>query len=193
MATAPSVPFLELIDVTRRFGGVLAVNGLQLVLERGTIHGLIGPNGSGKSTTFNLISGLTTLTTGRIRFKGCDITCTAPHRLAAIGIATDLSSNGPIRRMHCGRKCAAGQPVRLALHFCRHGALHPDAIGRTANASGTPQPRSWRCSVSTVDLTNECATCLIAIRRPWPLRTRSLPVPSSCCWISQPRGSLTAR
>ncbi len=61
---------LEIRDVTKRFGGVTAVNNCSLALAPGKIYGLIGPNGSGKTTLFNCITGLETRDEGEIHFKG---------------------------------------------------------------------------------------------------------------------------
>ena len=65
-----SVPFLEVDNITMRFGGLTAVDGLSFRVEHGQIHGLIGPNGAGKTTTFNMISGYYTPTEGTIRLRG---------------------------------------------------------------------------------------------------------------------------
>ena len=64
---------LELKQLSRHFGGVRAVDGLELTVDKGQIFGLIGPNGSGKSTTVNLVTGLFAPTSGRILFDGADI------------------------------------------------------------------------------------------------------------------------
>ena len=78
---------LELANLSRHFGGVKAVDGLDLQVRQGEILGLIGPNGSGKSTTVNLIAGLYQPTSGSLRFKGQDIDHLAPHERAQLGIA----------------------------------------------------------------------------------------------------------
>lgn len=78
---------LELIQVSRHFGGVRAVDELDMQVKQGEILGLIGPNGSGKSTTVNLIAGLYKPTAGSIRFKGDELTNRATHERAALGIA----------------------------------------------------------------------------------------------------------
>ncbi|MEI8400594.1 MAG: ABC transporter ATP-binding protein [Alcaligenaceae bacterium] len=65
---------LELKQVTRKFGGLVAVNQLDMQIYPNTIHGLIGPNGAGKSTAFDLISGLTALTSGAVYLEGRDMT-----------------------------------------------------------------------------------------------------------------------
>ena len=78
---------LEAKNLSRHFGGVKAVDGLDLTVHKGEILGLIGPNGSGKSTTVNLIAGLYAPTTGTLSFDGHDIGALPPHRRAELGIA----------------------------------------------------------------------------------------------------------
>ena len=78
---------LELKGVSRHFGGVRAVDGLDLSVEQGQIFGLIGPNGSGKSTTVNLVTGLFPLTAGSIAFDGQDLGTLATHLRIGRGVA----------------------------------------------------------------------------------------------------------
>lgn len=77
---------LKLENVTIRFGGLVAVDGVNLTVEKGSIQALIGPNGAGKSTMFNLITGIYTPTEGTISFKGKVISGNKPYRIAASGI-----------------------------------------------------------------------------------------------------------
>jgi branched-chain amino acid transport system ATP-binding protein len=79
--------FLELHGVTKRFGGLVAVNDVSLTVEQGQIYSLIGPNGAGKTTLFNLISAVFAPTDGRILFEGRDLTRLPTHALAKLGIA----------------------------------------------------------------------------------------------------------
>jgi branched-chain amino acid transport system ATP-binding protein len=78
---------LDLENLTKHFGGVRAVDGVNLKVNAGEILGLIGPNGSGKSTMVNLICGLFPLTAGRVVFKGQDISNLPPHERVSLGIA----------------------------------------------------------------------------------------------------------
>ncbi|MBI4487878.1 MAG: ABC transporter ATP-binding protein [Deltaproteobacteria bacterium] len=80
-------PILELCEVTKRFGGVTAVNRCSLSLAPGRIYGLIGPNGSGKTTLFNCITGVEVREEGEIRFKGERIDGLKPHQVARRGIS----------------------------------------------------------------------------------------------------------
>ncbi len=72
---------IDVQNVSKRFGGLRAVNNCSLRVERGSITGLIGPNGAGKSTLFNLVAGNITPDTGKIMFDGQDVTGLKPHEL----------------------------------------------------------------------------------------------------------------
>jgi branched-chain amino acid transport system ATP-binding protein len=77
---------IEITDVTKKFGGLRAVDGVSLSIHRGEIFSLIGPNGSGKSTVFNLVTGVFPVTSGRIMVLGRDIKGLRPHQVAALGV-----------------------------------------------------------------------------------------------------------
>lgn len=77
---------LELQNVEKHFGGVRAIDNFSLKLEHGKIYGLIGPNGAGKTTIFNNITGIYAPSAGKIFFNGEDITGSAPHKVAQLGI-----------------------------------------------------------------------------------------------------------
>ena len=78
---------LAIDNLSHRFGRLVAVNGLSMLVEPGELRAVIGPNGAGKTTFFNLVSGLYTPTSGRIYFDGRDITALPPHARVALGIA----------------------------------------------------------------------------------------------------------
>ncbi|WP_201192882.1 ABC transporter ATP-binding protein [Pseudomonas fluorescens] len=80
-------PILSTQELTRSFGGVVAVSGLNLEIHANEILGLIGPNGAGKSTTFNLISGFYKPTSGLLSIDGADVTGMAPESISHLGIA----------------------------------------------------------------------------------------------------------
>ncbi len=77
---------LELREVTKRFGGLVAVDNVDLDIEEGEIRAIIGPNGAGKTTLFNLITGNYPVTEGRIKYNGKDITGLSPHEIASRGL-----------------------------------------------------------------------------------------------------------
>ena len=78
---------LEVKNLTKKFGGLTAVNDFSFEIKRGEFLGLIGPNGAGKTTVFNLISGFEKPSSGRIRFNGIDITGMKPYKIVNLGIA----------------------------------------------------------------------------------------------------------
>jgi len=90
---------LEVEGAVKRFGGLVAVNGVSFRLEQGEILGLIGPNGSGKTTLFNLITGVHPPSAGRIRFQGRRIDGLKPHRICKLGIARTFQVVKPLRRL----------------------------------------------------------------------------------------------
>lgn len=77
---------LRLENVTKRFGGLVAVNDLSFAVEKRSIHALIGPNGSGKSTSINMINGTFAPTSGKIFFQDQDITNLSMHKIAQAGM-----------------------------------------------------------------------------------------------------------
>jgi branched-chain amino acid transport system ATP-binding protein len=78
---------LETRELSKSFGALAAVNGVNLRVAAGTLHSIIGPNGAGKTTLFNLLTGQFPPSAGRISFDGRDITGTRAHRIAHLGLA----------------------------------------------------------------------------------------------------------
>jgi branched-chain amino acid transport system ATP-binding protein len=83
---AASAPVLELRGLTKRFGGLAAVNDVSFAVREGGISGLIGPNGAGKTTIFNLVTGVYKVSGGEVQFRGRPITDLEPYKIADIGI-----------------------------------------------------------------------------------------------------------
>jgi ABC-type branched-subunit amino acid transport system ATPase component len=77
---------LETVELTRSFGGVTAVDRATVTFQHGKVNALIGPNGSGKTTFFNCVTGMIKPDSGRVTYRGSDITGKAPHRIARAGI-----------------------------------------------------------------------------------------------------------
>ncbi|RLG87790.1 MAG: ABC transporter ATP-binding protein [Thermoprotei archaeon] len=78
---------LEVVNVTKRFGGLVALDNVSLKVPEGKIIGLIGPNGAGKTTLFNIITGYIKPDKGKVLFKGIDITGKPPYEICKLGIA----------------------------------------------------------------------------------------------------------
>lgn len=78
---------LQVEGITKRFGGLVAVNAVGFGLAAGEVLSVVGPNGAGKTTLFNLITGVLRPDSGRVLLDGQDVTGTKPHRLAEMGIA----------------------------------------------------------------------------------------------------------
>ncbi|SER68328.1 ABC transporter ATP-binding protein [Natrinema salaciae] len=90
---------LEVDGLTKKFGGLVAVDDFSLEVEEGEIVGLIGPNGSGKSTVFNCIMGIYDVTDGAVRFDGADITDDATHEVVNKGLSRVSQESNPIQEM----------------------------------------------------------------------------------------------
>ena len=114
-------PVLECRSVERRFGGIVALNGIDIRIERGEIFGLVGPNGCGKTTLTNAITGFYPPQRGRIRLNGRDITGFAPHAIARLGVARTFQNLALFN----------GMSVLDNILLGRHIHMKP-SVGRTA-------------------------------------------------------------
>ena len=101
-------PQLELRGVTKRFGGVAAVDGVSFEVAKGDIVGIIGPNGAGKTTLLNCISGTQRLDRGDIRLNGSSIAGISPHRVAKLGIGRTFQIVKPFGSMTVRENAAIG-------------------------------------------------------------------------------------
>ena len=99
---------LALDKVNKRFGGLQAVHNLSFDVDEGEIVGLIGPNGAGKSTLFNLINGVFAPETGKISFRGDDITGARPFDIARLGLARTHQIVQPMMNMTVVQNCMVG-------------------------------------------------------------------------------------
>jgi ABC-type branched-subunit amino acid transport system ATPase component len=103
---------LENCNVTKRFGGLVAVDQLDLRVPKGNISSLIGPNGAGKTTIFNVITGIYTPDSGKIIFRNEDISGLKPHQIVSKGIARTLQNIRLFKDMTCLENVMAGQHCR---------------------------------------------------------------------------------
>lgn len=107
-------PILAIEGVSKRFGGLHAVNEASLAVEAGRITAVIGPNGAGKTTLFALITGFLTPTSGRILYNGAEITGTPPHRLARQGIVRTFQIVQPFAGLSVLENIAVGAHLHIA-------------------------------------------------------------------------------
>ncbi|MEG6615536.1 ABC transporter ATP-binding protein [Peptococcaceae bacterium 1198_IL3148] len=103
---------LELQNATIRFGGLTAVDGVNMTINKGTIRALIGPNGAGKSTIFNIITGIYPPSSGKVLFQGEDITGLNPYRITHRGIARTFQNIRLFKTMTVLENVKIGQHCR---------------------------------------------------------------------------------
>lgn len=109
---------LECRAIERRFGGIVAVTGVDLQIKKGQIFGLVGPNGSGKTTVTNTITGFYPPNKGSILLNGKDITGTKPHRVAGLGVARTFQNLALFN----------GMSVLDNIMLGRHIHMHPGVL-----------------------------------------------------------------
>lgn len=90
---------LQVENVTKRFGGLVALNGIDLQVEQGEIVGVIGPNGAGKSTLLNVIAGVHKPTSGSVRLRGKTLSGLSPDKICRQGVARTFQIPHPFNRM----------------------------------------------------------------------------------------------
>jgi len=100
-------PLLELQNVSRRFGGLVAVNDVTVKINQGEIVGLLGPNGAGKTTLVNVVTGVHPATSGKVLFEGRDITRMPPFRIARSGLSRTFQIVQPFPKMTVVENVAA--------------------------------------------------------------------------------------
>jgi branched-chain amino acid transport system ATP-binding protein len=108
------VALLELDSVTRRFGGIVALDDVSLALNEGEIAGLIGPNGAGKTTAFNVMTRLYAPDAGRVTFDGEDVLGVPAHRVIRLGIARTFQNVELFRYMTVLENVLVGAHARTA-------------------------------------------------------------------------------
>lgn len=101
-------PLLRVVDVSKRFGGLLALDRASFTAETGQITALIGPNGAGKTTLFSIIAGFQSANEGRVVYDGAEIAGEPPHRLARRGIARTFQIAQPFTGLTVRENIAVG-------------------------------------------------------------------------------------
>jgi branched-chain amino acid transport system permease protein len=123
VAIAAEEAILQVQKVRKEFGGLVAVNDISFEIKPAEIMGLIGPNGAGKSTTFNLLTGVLNLTSGKVLFQGQDISNWPAHRIAALGVARTFQHVQLLPDISVVENVALGAHLRASSGAIR-GALH---------------------------------------------------------------------
>ncbi|GAC1701647.1 MAG: ABC transporter ATP-binding protein [Candidatus Limnocylindrales bacterium] len=104
---------LEAAGLTKRFGGVTAVDAMDLVVAAGQVFGLIGPNGAGKTTLINLLSGQLRADSGSMRFDGADVSARPAHRLTRLGLARTFQGVRLFKGLTVLENVLVGRHVRM--------------------------------------------------------------------------------
>ncbi len=138
-SVAMAEPLLRVENVSKRFGGLLAVDQASLTAEAGRITALIGPNGAGKTTLFSIITGFLPPSEGRIVYDGADITGVPPHRLARRGIARTFQIVQPFAGLTVRENIAVGAHLsRPARARCAGRRRRRRARGRAGRSLDRP-------------------------------------------------------
>ena len=111
------IPLLQTKNVNKTFGGLAAVSNLDMNVDEGEIVGLIGPNGASKTTSFNLITGVYTPTSGSIHFAGRDITGMKPHAITKLGVARTFQNIRLFKDMSVLENVLVAQHMRMGTNL----------------------------------------------------------------------------
>ena len=126
--TGGATPAVRATGIHKRYGGVVALNGVDLTVDVGEVFGIIGPNGAGKSTLFDILCGITEPTAGQVSLFGAAIAGVAPHQVARMGVARSFQ-----------RTAVFGEAtVRENLLHGRHALARHSVLGRALRT------RVWR-------------------------------------------------
>lgn len=131
---------LQAERLSRNFGGLQAVDAVSFTVEEGEIFGLIGPNGAGKTTLFNLITGLTPVSSGAFSYRGKLLTGLPPHRIAAQGIGRTFQN------IRLFKGLSALENVKISQHTCTRSGLFSSIIGLPASRQEehNVEEKAWR-------------------------------------------------
>ena len=178
-------PILEVKDLTKRYGGLTAVNDVSFDVDEREILSVIGPNGAGKSTLFKLIASFVTPTSGEVTFKGERISGLAPHLVARKGVVRTFQETTIFKGDDGARQRHRRPPPALAREPRSASILGTgDRARATRRTSAAPPTRSSTSSASAASGTSSPATCRRAICARSASRSASPPTRRSCCSTS---------
>ncbi|GAA5435095.1 ABC transporter ATP-binding protein [Deinococcus sp. A31D244] len=136
-ATSSGGVVLEARNMTRRFGGLIAVNDVSFDVREGEIFGLIGPNGAGKTTLFNLMTGLTPPSSGTLTYRGTTVTGLQPNRVAALGLSRTFQN------IRLFKGLTALENVKIAQHVRTDAGLWRGVFGGAKAEEARVEARAW--------------------------------------------------
>ena len=128
---------LQAVGLTRRFGGLVAVNNVSFEVREGEIFGLIGPNGAGKTTLFNLMTGLTPPSSGTLSYRGQTVTGLPPYRVAGLGLSRTFQN------IRLFRGLSALENVKIAQHIRTRAGLLQGVLGRARSEEQVVERKAW--------------------------------------------------
>lgn len=120
---------LETVNLSKHFGGLAAVDRVNLTVDEGSVASLIGPNGAGKTTFFNVLCGLVQPDNGHVRFKGKDITAFPFHKIIRLGIGRSF------QRTQIFRELTVFENVRVAAQSLQQNRLSPFWVPKASDKS----------------------------------------------------------
>ena len=148
-------PLLSVTDLTVRFGGLTAVNGVSFEVEPGKVRALIGPNGAGKTTLFNAIVGNVAICGGRVRFRGEEIQHLTAHEIAAKGVRRTFQNGGLFNDLTALENVLASLHTEIDSGF--FGLLFGTAGSKNAEHAGTERARRLLELMQIGDLSDQLA------------------------------------
>jgi ABC-type branched-subunit amino acid transport system ATPase component/ABC-type branched-subunit amino acid transport system permease subunit len=185
-----SGPLLDASKILLRFGGLKALNGVDLAVKTGTIHGLIGPNGSGKSTMMNVLTGIYVPTEGEVTFDGAKIAGLKPPQIAAKGIARTFQNVQLFSELTLIENVLVGLHHTYRSGFFEVAARLPRA--RTEEEAARTRAASILRFVGLHDLANEEARNLPYGKQRLLEIGRALALDPSLILLDEPAAGLTA-
>jgi len=124
------VPLLELKELSKEFGGLMALREVSMAIDRGETIGLVGPNGAGKSTLFNVLSGFCRPSGGKIIFNGEDVSNLKPYQMVEKGLTKTFQGTNLFHEFSVAQNIAFGCQIRGNLNFFEEVLGFPSAKGK---------------------------------------------------------------